>query len=254
MLTAVLFLQLAAGPRPCAHDIDQRSPDFTLADQAKTRRLVDFMARRLKVGEDFQKLLHLVVARESSYQQGLVHQLPADLEGSQAAWQKTRHLYEGNPHAKDPALWQTYGLMGMNSNYFTLVWDKQADPRVLCDAIVDVLVYRRSAVRMLRKISGNTIVCKDEKGRDYNYTTKATWQTVHRAVSGGKLCPSKHEETAAMMQKFFRGRAARFGLDPDKPVTAKMLGLEPEGEWGSQVEMVRGLWVEFSEQERRGRT
>ena len=44
-------------------------------------------------------------------------------------------------------------------------------------------------------------------GRPFNHTTKATWETIHRAVSGGKLCPSKHEESAATMRKFFRDRA-----------------------------------------------
>ena len=238
-------------PHPCVHDVLEDSPRFTLSDQAETRRLLDFVARRLEVHEDFRKLLHLVVARESSYRQGLVHQLPQDLEASQKSFAHTRKFYEGNP-AKDPAVWQTYGLMGMNSNYFTLVWNKQADPRVLCDAIVDVLVYRRSAARMLRKISGNTIVCKDALGRQYDYPAEATWQTLHRAVSGGKLCPSKHEDSA-VMQELFRGRAARFGLDPDRPVSAKMLGREPDG-WGSQEAMVMGLWREFELQERRGRT
>ena len=237
-------------PKQCVHDVTSKRPKLTRNEQQRTTKVIAHVLKRLKASDDFHKLIQLVSARESSLQQGLVHRLSPDLEGSYSAWRKMQKTYEGNPHAKDPALWQTYGLMGMNSNYFTLVWDKQADPRVLCDAIVDVLVYRRSAVRMLRKISGNTIVCKDEKGRDYNYTTKATWQTVHRAVSGGKLCPSKHEETAAMMQKFFRGRAARFGLDPDKPVTAKMLGIEPDkgldgDKWETQEEMVTGLWAEF---------
>jgi hypothetical protein len=191
----------------------------------------------------------MVAVRESSLQQGLVHRLSPDLEGSIAAWRKMQATYEGNPHAKDQSKWQTYGLFGMNSNYFTLVWDKAASPEVLCDAIVDVLVYRRAAARMLRK-AGGTIVCKDDNGQPYNFTTKATWETVHRAVSGGKLCPSKHEETAATMRKFFRHRATRIGLDPDQPVTLKMLGLEPDkslaGEtWADQETMVMGLWSEF---------
>lgn len=237
-------------PKQCVHDVTSKRPKLTRQEQQRTTKVIAHVLKRLKASDDFHKLIQLVSARESSLQQGLVHRLSPDLEGSYSAWRKMQKTYEGNPHAKDPAVWQTYGLMGMNSNYFTLVWDKQADPRVLCDAIVDVLVYRRSAARMLRKVSGNTIVCKDEKGRPYDYTTKATWQTLHRAVSGGKLCPSKHEETAAMMQKFFRGRAARFGLDPDKPVNAKMLGLEPDkgldGEkWETQEEMVMGLWSEF---------
>lgn len=237
-------------PRACVHTVSDKRPKLTRGEQERTTKVISHVLKRLKVSDDFSKLIHLVAMRESSLQQGLVHRLSPDLEGSYSAWRKMAKNYEGNPHAKDPTVWQTYGLFGMNSNYFTMVWDKKSDPRVLCDAIVDVLVYRRSAARMLRKVSGQTIVCKDEKGRPYNYTTKATWETVHRAVSGGKLCPSKHEESAAMMRKFFRGRAARVGLDPDKPVTAKMLGLEPDKaldgtKWTSQEQMVMGLWAEF---------
>lgn len=237
-------------PRACVHTVSDRRPKLTRGEQERTTKVISHVLKRLKVSDDFSKLIHLVAMRESSLQQGLVHRLSPDLEGSYSAWRKMSKSYEGNPLAKDPTVWQTYGLFGMNSNYFTMVWSKAADPRVLCDAVVDVLVYRRSAARMLRKVSGQTIVCKDEKGNPYNYTTKATWETVHRAVSGGKLCPSKHEESAAMMRKFFRGRAARVGLDPDKPVTAKMLGLEPDKaldgtKFASQEDMVMGLWAEF---------
>lgn len=171
-------------PRACVHGVADRRPKLTRNEQVRTHRVIAHVAKRLKASDEFHKLLQLVAARESSLQQGLVHRLSPDLEGSYSAWRKMQKTYEGNPHAADPSLWQTYGLFGMNSNYFTLVWDKGADPRVLCDAIVDVLVYRRAAARMIRKAGGN-IVCKDEHGKPFNYTTKATWETVHRAVSGG---------------------------------------------------------------------
>jgi hypothetical protein len=236
-------------PRQCVHTVNDKRPKLTRGEQQRTTKVLAHVLKRLKASDDFSKLINLVAIRESSLQQGLVHRLSPDLEGSYSAWRKMAKTYEGNPHAKDSSVWQTYGLFGMNSNYFTLVWDKTADPRVLCDAIVDVLVYRRAAARMIRK-AGGTIVCKDEQGKPFNFTTKATWETVHRAVSGGKLCPSKHEETAATMRKFFRGRAARVGLDPDKPVTLKMLGMEPDKsldgtKWDSQEKMVMGLWAEF---------
>lgn len=236
-------------PRQCVHTVTDRRPKLTRGEQERTSKVIAHVAKRLKASDEFHKLLRMVAVRESSLQQGLVHRLSPDLEGSIAAWRKMKATYEGNPHAKDQSKWQTYGLFGMNSNYFTLVWDKAASPEVLCDAIVDVLVYRRAAARMLRK-AGGTIVCKDDNGQPYNFTTKATWETVHRAVSGGKLCPSKHEETAATMRKFFRHRATRIGLDPDQPVTLKMLGLEPDkslaGEtWADQETMVMGLWSEF---------
>jgi hypothetical protein len=236
-------------PRQCVHSVTDHRPKLTRGEQERTSKVIAHVAKRLKASDDFHKLLRMVAVRESSLQQGLVHRLSPDLEGSVAAWRKMQGTYEGNPHAKDQSKWQTYGLFGMNSNYFTLVWDKAASPEVLCDAIVDVLVYRRAAARMIRKAGGN-IVCKDERGQPYDFTTKATWETVHRAVSGGKLCPSKHEATAATMRKFFRHRATRVGLDPDQPVTLKMLGLEPEkslaGEpWADQETMVMGLWSEF---------
>lgn len=246
-------------PRACVHTVSDKRPKLTRGEQERTTKVINHVLKRLKASDDFSKLIHLVAMRESSLQQGLVHRLSPDLEGSYSAWRKMSKSYEGNPVAKDPTVWQTYGLFGMNSNYFTMVWDKAADPRVLCDAVVDVLVYRRSAARMLRKVSGQTIVCKDEKGRPYNYTTKATWETVHRAVSGGKLCPSKHEESAATMRKFFRNRAARVGLDPDKPVTAKMLGLEPDKaldgtRFESQEQMVMSLWTEFEAEQAKLKT
>jgi hypothetical protein len=240
-------------PRECVHSVADGRPKLTHNEQKRTQRVIAHVAKRLKASDEFLKLLQLVAMRESSMQQGLVHRLSPDLEGSYSAWRKMQKTYEGNPHADEPGAWQTYGLFGMNSNYFTLIWDKAADPRVLCDAVVDVLVYRRAAARMIRKAGGN-IVCKDERGQPYNYTTKATWETIHRAVSGGKLCPSKHEATAATMKKFFRSRAERVGIDPDRPVTLKMLGIEPDrgldGQaWADQDAMVMGLWAEVEAEE-----
>ncbi len=236
-------------PRECVHEVSADRPKLTRNEQQRTQRVIAHVARRLKASDEFTKLLHMVAMRESSMQQGLVHRLSPDLQGSYAAWRKMQTTYEGNPHADDPEKWQTYGLFGMNSNYFTLLWDKAADPRVLCDAVVDVLVYRRAAIRMIKKAGGN-IVCKDDNGQPYDYTTRTTWETVHRAVSGGKLCPSKHEATAATLKQYFRGRAERVGIDPDRTVTVKMLGAEPakgaDGQaWPTQEAMVMGLWSEI---------
>ena len=242
-------------PRECVHSVEDGRPKLTHNEQKRTSRVIAHVAKRLKASDEFLKLLQLVAMRESSMQQGLVHRLSPDLEGSYSAWRKMQKTYEGNPHADEPGAWQTYGLFGMNSNYFTLIWDKAADPRVLCDAVVDVLVYRRAAARMIRKAGGN-IVCKDERGQPYDYTTQATWETIHRAVSGGKLCPGKREATAATMRKFFRSRAERVGIDPDRPVTLKMLGVEPDkgldGQaWADQEAMVMGLWAEVDAAEAR---
>jgi hypothetical protein len=245
-------------PRACVHAVDEQRPKLSRNEQQRTHKVIAHVARRLKASDEFSRLLQLVAARESSMQQGLVHRLSPDLEGSYAAWRKMQKTYAGNAHAGDPEKWQTYGLFGMNSNYFTLIWDRTADPRVLCDAIVDVLVYRRAAARMIRKAGGN-IVCKDEHGRPYDYTTRATWETIHRAVSGGKLCPSKREETAATMKRFFRTRAQKVGLDPDQTVTLKMLGMEPTkgldgAPWADQEAMLMGLWSEFDAAQAREQT
>lgn len=239
----------AMAPRQCVHGVTDKRPKLTRNEQRRTAAVLAHVVKRLKASDDFHKLIQLVAMRESSMQQGLVHRLTPDLEASINAWRKTAKLYEGNPHYADHSKWQTYGIFGMNSNYFTLVWDNQADPRVLCDAIVDVLVYRRAVARVVRK-AGAAIKCEDEQGRQYDYTTKATWETVHRAVSGGKLCPSKSENVAAIMGKYFRGRAARVGLNPDGVVTMKSLGVEPtkgqSGEaWDTQDKMLAGLWAEL---------
>lgn len=236
-------------PRQCVHSVDEQRPRLTRNEQKRTYAVLAHVVKRLKASDDFLKLLQLVAARESSLQQGLVHRLSPDLEASLQAWRKTAKLYEGNPHHAEPEHWQTYGLFGMNSNYFTQVWDNQADPRVLCDAIVDILVYRRAVARVIKK-AGSAIECTDAAGRTYRHTTRATWESVHRAVSGGKLCPSKNENVAAIMGKYFRGRAAKFGLDPDKPVTLKMLGVEPAkgldgAAWADQEAIVMGLWAEL---------
>ncbi|MCA9690935.1 MAG: hypothetical protein R3A51_05040 [Nannocystaceae bacterium] len=233
----------------CVHGLDEKRPRLTKEVQRRTKRIIDHVAKRTRMSPSFKKLLTLVALRESSYQQGLVHRLQPDLEGSQAAWRKMSKRYEGNDFADDSTLWQTYGLFGMNSNYFTMLWDRAADPRVLCDPIVDVLVYRRAAERALRKLNG-TIRCRDANGEAFDYQTEPTWAAVHRAVSGGKVCPAKHENQAAIMRKYFNARASRKGLDPNERVTGKMLGAEPDesvdGEpWETQEEMVMGLWEEF---------
>jgi len=240
-------------PHECVHTMDGKRPRITKETQRQTKRVIAHVAKRMKVSPGFRKLLMLVGLRESSYQQGLIHRLSPDLKGSEHAWRKMNSRYEGNPHADDPEKWQTYGLFGMNSNYFTLLWDRTADPRVLCDPIVDVLLYKRAAERVLRKLNG-TIRCKGADGEYFDYQSEPTWTNIHRAVSGGKLCPSRHEERAAIMRKYFTKRATRINLDPSARVTSKMLGTEPDqsldGEaWANQEEMVMGLWAEIEEAE-----
>ena len=231
LFLASLVLRLAL-PHPCVHTADERRPAFSHDEQAETERILAHAAEQLHLGADFHRLLHLVATRESSLQQGLVHRL--DLDASAAAYRKTRALYHGHPLKREQEVWQTYGLFGMNSNYFTIVWDRQADPRELCDAFVDVLAYRRAAVNYLSKVAtGGTARCPDDSGTVQAVRLRPTWEALHRAVSGGSLCPRERDQD-------FRQRARRHGLDPDGVVTLSQLGHEPPG---SRLEKVAVLWL-----------
>lgn len=208
MLSTYLLAAAITRPAPCAHALDTPRPRLSRAEQIRTARLIRAVVDETGGSDTFADVLVLVAQRESSLQPGLVHRLPADTRGSAAAWRHTRGLYDGNPFAADAERWQTYGLFGMNSNYFTQVWDRTADPQVLCDAVVDVLVYQRAAQRIAAKLR-RTGACA------------ATWANVHAGVSGGKLCPPE----ARLAD--FRRRASKAGIDPDRLVTAADLGRSP---------------------------
>ncbi len=246
-------------PHGCVNELGQRRPKIEEAEQEATKRLIRHVVERMNTkkkgakNDSFLKLLMLVALREASFQKGLVHQLPADQWGSIAARRKMKPKYKGNSHNNDPEKWQTYGLFGMNSNYFTILWDKLADPRVLCDPIVDVLAYKRAAERARRKL-GTTIRCKDADGDFYDYKDKSTWINIHRAVSRGSACPHKNEAHENEKNDYFRRRAARLRLDPDEVVTSAMLGEEPDAsldgeKWPDQEHMVMGLWGEIKKVE-----
>ena len=212
MIAALLLgLRALLQPQPCVHAADEPRPRVTVADQARARRTIAEGVRLTGASRDFERLLVLVATRESSLQPGLVHRLPQDLDAARAAWRQTRAYYvaAGNPHAADPDRWRTYGLFGFVSPYYLRAWDPAADPRVLCDAAVDVLVYRRAADRLLRKLS--KAPCRRGQA--------VTWGVLHTAVARGDLCA----ETSAD----FRRRARRAGLDPDAVARPRDLGREP---------------------------
>lgn len=77
------------------------------------------------------------------------------------------------------------------------------------------------------------LVHKDASGRivagpDYSCVAP-TWEFIHRATSGGKVCPPWSEDEPSMWyMRQFRRRAEREGLDPFELVTAD-LGSEPKG-------------------------
>lgn len=234
-----LLVALALGPRGCVHGLAEPRPRVTVDGQAHTEAVLAHVVHQLGASQDFHRFLHLVATRESSLQQGLIHRLPDDLVAAASAYRRTHVLYTNNAFRADPRLWQTYGLFGMNSNYFVQVWDPSAHPRVLCDAVVDVLVYRRAAVRALRR-AGQTVTCQDEHGQPFYFTIPPTWAAIHRIVSGGKVCPSEGLDAR------FARRARRAGLDPDQRVTLAMLGAEPEA--ATQCELVAALWTTFTRQ------
>lgn len=227
MIAALLLVAAAVAPAlrpaPCVHGADEPRLRVTRADQARARRTIDAAVAEVGASADFRRLLVLVAQRETSLQPGVVHRLPADVDAALVAWRRTRHLYAAadNPHAGDPDRWRGYGLFGMNSPYFLQVWDRTADPRVLCDAAVDVLVYRRAATRLLRKLSSAT--CRTGQ--------PVTWGDLHRAVARGKLCGGASAD--------FRRRAVRAGLDPGAPVRAADLGREPAGSQEATAARIR---------------
>lgn len=227
-----LILSLLAGlGEPCAHTLDQPRPAFSAEHQRSTVALIQTTVAGLGGSADFARFLELVARRESTLQRGLVHRLPTDLDGAAAAWARLAPVYHraGNPVAADPQLWASYGLFGMNSPLFTMVWSPTSDPRVLCDSVVDVVVYRRAAARVLAR-AGKTVPCKGGG----SHTLAGTWTEIHGAVSGGSLCPRPQDAD-------FRRRAARVGLDPDARVRARDLGAEP----ADQAGFVRATWAKW---------
>lgn len=228
MIAAALALLLAAGlgaPRPCVHGVAEQRPPLTLAEQQHTRQIIKTAVARIGGSRDFASVLEIVAERESSLQAGLVHRLPSDLRASARAWSKLAALYRANPHYPDRVRWQTYGLFGMNSAIFAVVWDPVADPAVLCDPVVDVLVYARAAARVIGK-AGRVVDCDGAAHR-----IEPTWTAIHAAVSGGRLCPSARDDD-------FRRRAARAGVDPDRRVRAAEVGRVP----AQALPLVAQIW------------
>jgi hypothetical protein len=213
MMLALLVALTLPRFSPCAHALDQPRPRLTREHQAETAAIIRAVVRETGAADDFGDLLVLVAARESSLQRGLVHRLPADVEANARAWRRLAPVYQSNPAAAEPALWQGYGLFGMNAPIFLQLWSRTADPRALCDAVVDVLVYRTAAERVLRR-AGKTIDCPG--GR---HVLRGTWLEVHGAVSGGSLCPRDDAD--------LRRRAARVKLDLDTPLMIRAVGRAP---------------------------
>lgn len=228
MIYALLVALTLSRPSLCSHGLDEPRPRLTREHQAETAAIIRAVVSETGGSADFADLLVLVAARESSLQRGLVHRLPADIEANARAWRRLSPLYKDSPAVSDPALWQGYGLFGMNSPIYLQVWSRTADPRALCDAVVDVLVYRTAAERVLKK-AGKAIDCPG--GR---HVLRGTWLEVHGAVSGGTLCPRPAAD--------LRRRAGRQGLDVDTPIPARAVGRAP----ADPGRFVADFWARWS--------
>lgn len=120
---------------------------------------------------------------------------------------------EPSPFFKQRHRWE-YGLgpYGQTAALWTATWDPQAPPEILCGEVEATETYLRGARRAWKKLRGG-ITCNGQL-----YRPEPTWEDLHRAVSGGKLCPGKKGSPD------FRRRARYWKLNPDQRVTLKMLG------------------------------
>lgn len=261
---------------------------YTEADKQKTYKLIRHVGKILGASNDGVKLLRLVSVREASLrgsllpfdEMGLIHRLTADQESSYFTWSKPRiqNLYKDNPNINNPDIWKTYGLTGQNSALFLHRWDKNGDPRMLGDSVINLFNYMRAArakwYAMQGKIRcwkwdehGSTtsrwskakkkevflrigVYARDENGNKIHEYVKVepTWYTIHRAVSGGKLCPPWAKDQIAGFYKFmFEKRAKRIGLDSNAKVDIKDLGREPKNI--DQYHLWKQTWESFLEED-----
>lgn len=201
-----LLSALAAAPAadyaPCSHRPDQPGPLTTFAEQAAVEQAIRAKVEQLGGSPVFARYLIAVATRESSLRPGVIH--VGDTADAAAAYKHTHkaHHRARNPYADRPELWLSYGLFGMNSNYYARVLHPFADPRMLCDLDFAVETYAVAAGRAMRKMSG----CVE----------LVLWSDIHRAIQGGDICPDGRRQRLPT-------RLARL------PVTRADLGLLPSG-------------------------
>lgn len=187
------------GYEPCDHAPDQPAPARSADTQAQTRAEIQAAVSELGGSPAFSRYLIAVATRESSLRPGIIHTRDAD--ASAAAYQhRRRHLIAaGNPHARRPELWLTYGLFGLNSNYYATVLHPHADPRQLCSVRVSIATYAKAGQGVLRRM-------RSRCGID-----RPTWADIHRAIQGGDLCPDGGRERIPSSIAAARVRASDLG-------------------------------------------
>lgn len=186
MLTLLLALRVAAHApvdySPCSHRPDEPGPPRDPVQQEAARADIRAVVAELGGSEAFASYLIAVATRESSLRPGVIH--VGDADAYTAAYKHKRRAHEraGNPFADRPELWLSYGLFGLNSNYYTRLLHPHADPRQLCSVRVSIATYARAAQGVLRRLPRACGV------------RLPTWADVHRAIQGGDLCPDGGRE------------------------------------------------------------
>jgi len=171
------LLRPPVGPyAPCAHTPDDPGPKTTRARQLEVGAQIRREVERLGGSPMFARYLIHVAARESSLRPGVIHRKDAELSSAAYRRLRGRHRAAGNPWANQPEVWLTYGLFGMNSNYYGREVNPKADPRLLCDLTYAVQTYAAAARSRLARIRG----CGVKIPR---------WGDIHRAIQGGSVCP-----------------------------------------------------------------
>lgn len=184
-MLAVLLAVLTAPATsyaPCAHAPDEPAPVATAETQAAARAEIETAVAELGGSPAFARYLIAVATRESSLRPGVIHVRDADASAGAYRHRRKAHRAAGNPHADQPELWLTYGLFGLNSNYYARVLHPHADPRKLCSTRVSVATYARAAQGVLRRMPRACGI------------TSPTWGDIHRAIQGGDLCPDGGRE------------------------------------------------------------
>ena len=200
--------------------------------------------RERRKGNRLTKFLWTVYHRETTGRPWKRHRLNGDIRLARDAWMSSGDRYghtevkevvqwrdrkgklrkgkhtialkftnEGNPYYRQRWRWN-YGLgpYGQNAAFWVAAWDPMAPPEILCGEVESTESYLRGARRSWRKLRGG-IKCGDKL-----YRPQVTWEILHRAIAGGKLCPARSPSEG------FRRRARKKGLDPDQVVTLAMLG------------------------------